>query len=95
MDIISRRDCSAEWGVEVLSIQVCAAGTEDGAAVCEGDSGGPLLTRSGGVWEQGAVVSSGSSICGDTKPTFFTFINQEVLDWIVDNLEGDLPSRPN
>ena len=93
-DMTSRSDCQAAWGVEVLSSQVCAAGTEDGSAVCEGDSGGPLLTWSGGVWEQGAVVSSGSSICGDPKPTFFTLINQEIYAWIVNNMDGEIPTRP-
>ena len=78
--------------MEVFFIQVCASRTDDGAAVCEGDSGGPLITRNKGVWEQGAVVSSGSSICGDTKPTLFTLISHRILDWIVDNL--DLLRRP-
>ena len=73
---------------------MCAAGTEDGAAVCEGDSGGPLVTKRGGVWEQGAVVSSGSSICGDSKATFFTLINQEIFKWIEHNVSGKLPKRP-
>ena len=67
---------------------------ERGAAVCQGDSGGPLLTRSRGVWEQGAVVSSGSSICGDPLPTFFTLINQEIYNWIVENIDGEMPTRP-
>ena len=73
---------------------MCAAGTEEGSAVCQGGSGGPLVTRNRGVWEQGAVVSSGSSICGDTKPTFFTLIKQQIYDWIVDNMDGKMPRRP-
>ena len=73
---------------------MCAAGAEEGAAVCEGDSGGPLLTKNAGVWEQRAVVSSGSSICGDSKPTFFTVISEQVLDWIVGNMEDTLLKRP-
>jgi len=92
--LTSRRSCSTLWDIPVLLTQVCAAGAEAGASVCEGDSGGPLVTRRGGVWEQGAIVSSGSSICGDTKPTFFTLINQEIFKWIAANVDGKLPGRP-
>ena len=94
VDLTSRSDCETAWEVEVLSSQVCATGTGRGSAVCQGDSGGPLLTRNSGVWEQGAVVSSGSSICGDPKPTFFTLINQEIYAWIVNNMDGEMPTRP-
>ena len=58
-------------------------------------SGGPLVTNRGGVWEQGAVVSSGSSVCGDSKPTFFTLINKEIFNWIVENVDGKLTKRPD
>eukprot|EP00092_Neocalanus_flemingeri_P039147 GFUD01042609.1.p1 GENE.GFUD01042609.1~~GFUD01042609.1.p1 ORF type:complete len:421 (-),score=118.86 GFUD01042609.1:56-1318(-) len=94
VDITSRSDCSSQWNTTVLQSQVCAAGAEDGAAVCQGDSGGPLMTKREGVWELGAVVSGGASICGSRRPTFFTLINQEIFDWIVNNIDGNLPKKP-
>ena len=95
VSLVTKKDCRDAWSVPVLTSQVCAAG-DGGAAVCEGDSGGPLLALSeGGVWEQGAVVSSGSSICGDPKPSFFTLINKEILDWIKNNMSDKLSKRPS
>lgn len=95
VDIVSRQSCGQSWGVEVLPSQVCARGEWEGAAVCEGDSGGPLVSKKSGVWEQGAVVSSGSIICGDPKPSFFTIINQDILNWIKANMEDTLLKRPS
>jgi len=96
VSLVNKRSCGEAWGVPVLTSQVCAAGLVDGGAVCQGDSGGPLLAlHEGGVWEQGAVVSSGSSICGDSKPSFFTLINQEIFDWIKINMEDQLSRRPS
>ena len=91
---MSREECGGVWGVDIHPSQVCAAGAELGGGVCQGDSGGPLVTKTGGVWEVGAVVSSGSSVCGDNRPTFFTLINNQVYNWIVKNMEDDLPKRP-
>jgi len=95
VDIVSRENCSKAWSVDVLPSQVCAKGDGEGAAVCEGDSGGPLVTRKSGVWEQGAVVSAGSFICGDPKPSFFTIINLDILNWIKANMEDTLLKRPS
>ena len=64
---MSSVDCGNAWDFELLDSQICAKGYEEGVAVCEGDSGGPLLTTNqGGDWVQWAVVSGGSS-------SFFSF----------------------
>ena len=95
VELVGRAECGALWFVDVHPSQVCAAGGEGGGGVCQGDSGGPLVTKTGGVWEVGAVVSSGSSVCGNTRPTFFTLINKQIHNWIVKNMEDDLPKRPS
>ena len=95
VNLVSRRSCSKDWGARVLAGQVCAVGAEQGAAVCEGGSGGPILTKNDGVWEQGGVVSSGSAICGDPKPAFFTIITQPIKKWIEANMVDKLLKRPS
>ena len=95
VEIVGRAECGAAWGVDVHASQVCAAGGEEGGGVCQGDSGGPLVTKTGGVWEVGAVVSSGSSVCGDSNPTFFALINKQIFNWIVKNMKDDLSKRPS
>ena len=54
-----------------------------------------MVTKNGDVWEQVALVSSGSSICGDPKPTFYTLITQQVYNWIVTNMDGQMNRRTN
>jgi len=94
VDITSRKSCGEQWNIAVPPSQVCATGSQDGSSICEGDSGGPLITRRDGVWEQAAIVSSGSSVCGGSKPSFFTLINRNVLDWVAANVDSKLPNSP-
>ena len=70
-------------------------------SVCQGDSGGPLVTISPqGEFIQAAVVHAGVLFCREAaKPTLFTIINQERLEWIyqlIDDSEAEilLPNRP-
>ena len=64
--------------------QMCA--WDSSAAACRGDSGGPLLTRSGltgltNSWTLIGIVSFGSRHCGGQVPTVLTRVSS-YLDWI-------------
>ena len=52
------------------------------------------MTKNDQVFEQGAVISGGSSVCGDSRSTFFTILNPEINCWVKNNMEGKLPTRP-
>jgi len=88
---ISWRDCKKKaklpqgWEFDIET-QICAGGIE-GEDSCNGDSGGPLITRSAkDPWFQVGVVSFGASECGNGVPGFYTNV-VPYLPWIEKNLE--------
>ena len=85
--LVGREECEEVWGQELLDSQQCANGKQYKTSVCEGDSGGPMVARRAGVFEQVAVVTAGDFKCGDAKPTFFTWITPKILQWIKDEIE--------
>ncbi|XP_058176728.1 CLIP domain-containing serine protease HP8-like [Anopheles ziemanni] len=68
--------------------QVCALGAANMSEHCRGDSGGPLLTRTGtGYYVQYGVISYGLFSCGkDPFPGIYTRV-ASFIDWILENLE--------
>jgi len=68
---------------------MCAGG-EKGKDSCNGDSGGPLITRDDSdeiiKWFQVGIVSFGPKKCGNGIPGFYTKV-AEFLPWIEKNLE--------
>ena len=69
-------------GESVTTDQMCAGG-ERGKDACKGDSGGPLLYKENDEtpWYLLGIVSLGSRICADGRPTVFTRITSYV-PWI-------------
>lgn len=62
---------------------VCVTKFDDQGVVCEGDSGGPLVVKFQKTFIQVAIVSSGDQFCNnDARPTLFTLIDEESLEWI-------------
>lgn len=86
-----KSDCIQRYQREGLSIgsdQFCAGG-EKGKDSCKGDSGGPIMSRSGRNWYAMGVVSFGPSPCGLLGwPGIYTNA-VSYLEWIVAHMKLD------
>lgn len=81
LDLISDRDCRMYWGSNVdISKTICAGGTTN---ICDGDSGGPLMSRKDGRLYQVGVTSFGREDCGfrTGTPSGFERVSAHI-DWI-------------
>uniref|UniRef100_A0A183C760 Peptidase S1 domain-containing protein n=1 Tax=Globodera pallida TaxID=36090 RepID=A0A183C760_GLOPA len=72
----------------MLETEICAFGA-DGANVCFGDSGGPLLTKSedGDHWEQIGITSRGNFVCESNG--FFSMVYL-YCDWMAKTTDGEI-----
>nr|CAA74204.1 serine proteinase [Heterodera glycines] len=77
----------------IMESEVCAFG-EDGANVCFGDSGGPLLVKSydGQRWEQIGVTSRGNFVCESNG--FFSCV-YIYCEWLAKITEGEVQCLNN
>lgn len=77
LDVIDQRTCSRYGYTEDI---ICAGGEKN---ICKGDSGGPLMTQSKGLFVQAGITSFGRNDCGiATKtPAGFTKVSNHI-DWI-------------
>jgi len=75
-------------GWKVNRETLMCAGGQKGEDSCNGDSGGPLISRDSidDPWFQVGVVSFGARECGNGTPGFYTKV-AEFLPWIEKNLE--------
>lgn len=79
--VVSDKECRSHWGDGLdMTKRMCAGG---GVNICDGDSGGPLMTRSHGRVFQVGVTSFGRQDCGlkTGTPSGFERISAH-LDWI-------------
>lgn len=80
----SQEDCQNLYQglVRLTERHVCAGG-EGGRDTCQGDSGSPLMLRSGEkfAYEVHGVVSFGDTKCGGHRPGIYTKV-YDYLDWI-------------
>jgi secreted trypsin-like serine protease len=63
--------------------QLCATGDEGSA--CNGDSGGPMVTRMGLKWYLAGIVSFGTSTCDSSAPGFYTRV-ASFYGWMEKNI---------
>lgn len=77
--------CRRAWqNLAFQPSQICAG--DVGKDSCNGDSGGPILMKSGSVWYQVGLVSYGANDCGNGLPGVYTRVAY-YLDWIRANLK--------
>jgi len=98
--IMSNADCNAVYGI--VGDGVICLDTTGGRGSCNGDSGGPFITRADGSsergtpgtkWTQQGIVSFGSSAgCEVGSPAGFTR-TEYYLDWIMSETGIETPTE--
>uniref|UniRef100_V5G8Q1 Chymotrypsin n=1 Tax=Anoplophora glabripennis TaxID=217634 RepID=V5G8Q1_ANOGL len=78
VSVMSNAQCRQIYSI-VIDTQLCTLGNE-GEAVCDGDSGGPLTADD----TQIGIVSYGSGSCSGDYPSGYTRVNR-YLDWLEEN----------
>ena len=81
MGVVSDEDCTMYWGEDIdIKKMMCAGGYTN---ICDGDSGGPLMTRSDGRVFQVGITSFGRQDCGlaTGTPSGFERVSAHT-DWI-------------
>ncbi|XP_022080755.1 chymotrypsinogen A-like isoform X2 [Acanthaster planci] len=98
--ILSNNDCTQAYGSYISKKMICAGYLEGErrADTCKGDSGGPLICQSGGVWKLFGVTSWGdNTFCNpsptDAVPGVYTRVDR-YRSWIKSKMEMDnCPSK--
>uniref|UniRef100_A0A673K9G3 Trypsin I-P1-like n=1 Tax=Sinocyclocheilus rhinocerous TaxID=307959 RepID=A0A673K9G3_9TELE len=90
--VINSACANAYGGMYTITSNMICAGllNQGGKDSCEGDSGGPMVSKNGSLWIQSGVVSFGKG-CSDPKyPGVYSRVSQ-YQDWIKSNTGSNPP----
>ncbi|XP_038565948.1 transmembrane protease serine 9-like [Micropterus salmoides] len=93
LPIVGNRECNCNYGVGVVTDNMmCAGFSAGGKGICHGDGGGPLVSKQGGRWIQGGIVSFTSSLgCAvPNRPSGYTRVSQ-YQSWINSQITSNQP----
>ncbi|XP_045897981.1 tryptase-like, partial [Micropterus dolomieu] len=91
--IVGNRECNCNYGVGVVTDNViCAGFSAGGKGICQGDGGGPLVSKQGGRWIQAGIVTFTSSRgCAQPNiPSRYTRVSQ-YQSWINSQITSNQP----
>ncbi|XP_056625453.1 chymotrypsin-like protease CTRL-1 [Triplophysa dalaica] len=91
--IVSNYNCSSAYNNRnsITDNMMCAGLTDGGKSSCEGDYGGPLVTKQSSRWIQAGIVSGfGSEQCDGSLPSVFTRVSK-YQDWINTQIVNNQP----
>ena len=90
--VLSNAACRQADPMFVPSTNLCTAGASFHPAVCNGDSGGPLLAGAPGSYVQIGITSYGAAVTCATTPDYYTRVST-VQSWIASVIAG-APAPP-
>nr|XP_020444181.1 tryptase alpha/beta-1-like [Monopterus albus] len=94
--VVGNRQCNCDYGVGTITDNMmCAGSPAGGKGTCQilslkGDGGGPLVSKQGGRWIQGGIVSFGIGCSLPNFPGVYTRVSQ-YQSWISSQVSSDQP----
>ncbi|KAK2848580.1 hypothetical protein Q5P01_008414 [Channa striata] len=89
--IVGNRQCNCNYGVGTITDNMmCAGSPAEGKGPCQGDDGGPLVSKQNSRWILGGVVGSKSGCGKPNFPAVFTRVSQ-YQSWINSQITIDPP----
>ncbi|XP_038594659.1 mast cell tryptase-like [Micropterus salmoides] len=82
LPIVGNRQCTCTYGLSLITNNKMCAGA-GGKDICQGDGGGPLVSKQGGRWIQGGITSflSNKGCAVPNIPSVYTRVSQ-YQSWI-------------
>ncbi|XP_045899465.1 tryptase-like [Micropterus dolomieu] len=93
LPVVGNRECTCNYGVSLITNnKMCTGFSAGGKDVCQGDGGGPLVSKQGGRWIQAGIVSFTSSKgCAQPNiPSGYTRVSQ-YQSWINSRITSNQP----
>ncbi|XP_060946859.1 trypsin-like [Limanda limanda] len=87
--VVSQTSCQESYG-SITSNMICAGLTEGGKDSCQGDCGGPLVSKNGSRWVLGGVVSFGNGCAQPNFPGVYARVS-EYESWIKSHISINQP----
>ena len=89
LPIASLNACNSEeaYGGDIINKQLCAGYPQGGQDSCVGDSGGPLMIKENGIWQQVGVVSFGEGCAQSNKYGVYTRLSA-YAEWMYNTSGG-------
>ncbi|KAK2899278.1 transmembrane protease serine 9-like [Channa argus] len=89
--VVGNRQCNCDYGVGTITDNMMCAGVPAGGkGPCQGDDGGPLVSKQNSRWILGGLVSSRSDCGKPNLPGVFTRVSQ-YQSWINSQITSDPP----
>ncbi|KAK2848576.1 hypothetical protein Q5P01_008410 [Channa striata] len=89
--VVGNRQCNCDYGVGTITDNMmCAGSPAEGKGFCQGDNGGPLVSKQNSRWILGGVTFYGSGCTYPNLPGILTKVSK-YQSWISSQITSDPP----
>ncbi|XP_042249225.1 transmembrane protease serine 9-like [Thunnus maccoyii] len=89
--VVGNKQCNCDYGAgKITDNMICAGLRAGGKDFCQGDFGGPMVSKTGNVWVQAGVVSFGKGCALPKFPGVYSRVSK-YESWIKSQVTGSQP----